>query len=81
MRVGNFNPESNFFAADITFSHGLHLLLIPTGIQPKHIANIIITDYAPKIKFFFIFSLISVFAAVRTAHKVVGYVPYVLTLV
>lgn len=28
MRVGNLNTESNTFAAEITFSHVLHLLLI-----------------------------------------------------
>ena len=43
VRVGNLNPESNFFVADITFSHGLHLLLFISDLS-DHIATTIITD-------------------------------------
>lgn len=50
--MGNLYSESNFLAADITFSHGLHLLL-SVGSMPTHIANIIITDFKTKIKYFF----------------------------
>ena len=52
MRVGNLDSESNFLIADITFSHGLHLLL-SFGLQPNYIAITIITDCATKIKSFF----------------------------
>lgn len=52
VRVGNLNSESYFFIADITFSHGLHLLLE----RPKHpitIAISIITENKTKSKYYF----------------------------
>lgn len=50
--MGNLYTESNFFVADITFSHGLHLLLE----RPKHpitIATSIITENKTKSKYYF----------------------------
>lgn len=49
VRVGNFDAESNFLVADITFCHDKHLLAI------LYIATIIITDYNENCKCFFNF--------------------------
>ena len=45
--MGNLNTEANFFTADITLSHNLHLL------DFDYIAQIIITDKKQKSKCFF----------------------------